>query len=269
MNNESIGAPIALGRTAEIYAWEEGYILKLFREWFPADGVDLEARITRIVRSSGLSVPAVGDVVKVSGRLGLVYERVEGASMLATFQTKPWALIRSARLLAELQANMHACIVLELPSQRQRLESKIRAARALPPDMQEAALEALAKMPDGDRLCHGDFHPDNILMTERGPIIIDWIDATRGNPLADVARTSLLTSLGSLPPGASARWLINTVRGWFHRAYLKRYFQLRPSDRQQLTAWQPVIAAARLSENIAREQDRLLALVKAGLGRRD
>lgn len=46
-----------------------------------------------------------------------------------------------------------------------------------------------------------DFHPDNVLLAARGPVIIDWPDATRGQPLADVARTSLLLRLGGLPPG--------------------------------------------------------------------
>ena len=265
----SLGKPIALGRTAEIYTWEEGQILKLFRDWFSADGVEYEARITRMVHATGSPIPAVGEVVEVNGRLGLIYERVEGSSMLETLKTKPWTLFRSARLLAELQADMHACIVPELPSQRQRLENKIRAAEMLPPDMQEAGLKALDKMPDGDRLCHGDFHPDNVLMTARGPVIIDWIDATRGNPLADVARTSLLLSLGAPPSGTSGRWLLDAGRRWFHMTYLKRYDQLRPIDHRQLTAWQPVIAAARLSENISEERDRLLALVKAGLSQDD
>lgn len=265
MSTTSLGDPIALGRTAEIYAWEEDQILKLFRHWFPADGVEYEGRIARMVHAVGLPVPAVGEVVETNGRLGLIYERVEGSSMLETFKSEPWTLFRFARLLAELQADMHACTVPELPSQRQRLENKIQAAEMLAPDMQEAGLKALDKMPDGDRLCHGDFHPDNILMTAQGPVIIDWIDATRGNPLADVARTLLLLSLGAPPPGTSARWLLDAARHWFHTAYLKRYFQLRPSDQRQLTAWQPVIAAARLSENIPEEQGRLVALVKAGL----
>lgn len=264
MSTTPLGEPIALGRTAEVYAWGEGQILKLFRDWFPADGVEYEARIARAVHEAGLPVPAIGKVVEIGDRLGLVYERVEGPSLLETSATKPWTLLRSARLLAQLHASLHASTVPELPSQRERLENNIRAAGALPPDVKEATLKALHKMPDDDRLCHGDFHPDNVLMTARGPIVIDWIDAVRGNPLADVARTCLLFSLGALPPGTPARWLLEAGRRPFHMTYLKRYFQLLPGDRQQLSAWQPVVAAARLAENISEEQDRLLALVKAG-----
>jgi uncharacterized protein (TIGR02172 family) len=260
-----LGKPIALGRTAEIYVWGEGQILKLFRKGVSADGVEREARIAQAIHAAGLPVPAVGEVVEINGRLGLIYERVEGTSMLEILSAKPWTLFRYARLLAELQADIHARIMPGLPSQRKRLENKIRAAEALPPELQEVALKALDRMPDGDRLCHGDFHPDNVLITMRGSIIIDWVNATSGNPLADVARTSLLLTIGDLPPGTTVRWLLNTLRRLFYRIYLKRYFQLRPGDRGQLRAWQPVIAAARLSENIPQERNQLLAIVKAGL----
>jgi Ser/Thr protein kinase RdoA (MazF antagonist) len=264
-----LGKPVALGRTAEMYAWKEGQILKLFRDWWPAARVEYEAHIARMVSAAGLPVPAVGEVVEIDGRLGLTFERVDGPSLLETFRTKPWTLFVSARLLAELHADMHACSVPELPSQRQRLANTLKQAETLPADMREAGLKALNNLPDSDQLCHGDLHPANILMTARGPIIVDWLDATRGNPLADVARSSLLLRVSAPPPGASGRWLFRAGRRWFRRTYLERYFQLRPGDRWQLTAWQPVIAAARLRDNIRAEQEQLLALVRAGLSRYD
>ena len=260
---------MALGRTAEIYAWEQGQILKLFWEWFSADGVEHEARIAHAVHAAGLPVPAVGEVVEVNGRLGLIYERVEGPSIFEAILARPWTLLRSARLLAQVQADVHARgIVPELPSQRERLENKIRAAEALPPDLQKAALKALGKMPDGSRLCHGDFHPGNVLMAARGPIIIDWIDATYGNPLADIVRSSLLIR-GAAAGGSLAGWRMKTMVRWYHATYLRRCFQLRPGDQQQFAAWQPIVAAARLSENILEEQDWLLSLVRAGLAKGD
>jgi len=257
-----LGKPIALGRTAEIYAWEEGQVLKLFKDWFSSDGVKYEAQIARAVHTSGLPVPAVGEVVEINGRLGLIYERVAGPSMLEYLLTKPWTFIREARVLAELHADMHASNILpELPSQRQRLEDKIRSAAVLPPDLREAGLRSLSQMPDGNRLCHGDFHPGNILIAASGPIIIDWIDATHGNPLADVARTWVILS----EPGLSIPWAVKALRSRLLNIYLKRYFQLHPGDQGQLTAWLPIVAAARLNENIPEIQEWLLAQVKAGL----
>ena len=65
MSTTSLGKPIALGRTAEVYAWEEGQVLKLFLDWFSADRVEYEAQIAGPVHASGLPVPAVGDVVEI------------------------------------------------------------------------------------------------------------------------------------------------------------------------------------------------------------
>ena len=137
---------------------------------------------------------------------------------------------------------------------------KIQHAQPLSPDLKQAALAALQKLPDGDRLCHGDFHPDNVMMSPAGAVIIDWIDATSGNPLADLARSQLLLGKGALPPGVMLGWLIQLIRGRYLRLYLERYSQLNPIDQAQLEAWFPVIAAARLSEDIPGEEARLIRI---------
>ena len=90
------------------------------------------------------------------------------------------------------------------------------------------------------------------------PIIIDWTDATRGDPIADVARSSIILQ------GAA---LTDPSAGWFHDVYLKRYFRLYHDNvHHQYRAWRPIVAAVRLTENIAEQQEWLLAQVKAGLG---
>ncbi|MHC5034553.1 MAG: phosphotransferase family protein [Planctomycetota bacterium] len=260
----SPGPWIAEGRTAEIYAWGEGRVLKLFRDWFPPDAVEHEARVARAVHAGGMAVPAAGDVVEMGGRRGLVYERVEGPSMWEWLRSQPWRILRCARLLAQLHAGMHATVVPGLPSQRLRLTEKIEAAAALPSELRDAALDSLSGMPEGDRLCHGDFHPGNILMAARGPVIIDWIDATSGNPLADVARTWVIMSETTAPGSPLSWWRRLTIR-WLCGAYRRRYLQLCARDREELIAWRPIVAAARLSEDIPQSREWLLNLAESGL----
>lgn len=158
---------------------------------------------------------------------------------------------------------MHEKVVSNLPEQQQRLEQSILSAEALSPAQKEAAINAAKQLPSGNRLCHGDFHPDNVIMSARGAVTIDWTTANQGNPLADVARTSLLLQLGELPPGTRAmtRWLVAAGRKLFHKLYLKRYFELRPDNKQQLAAWQYPIVAARLGDGIVEEQSQLLTLL--------
>jgi len=262
----TLGGPIGSGVTAEVYAWDEGQVLKLFRNWVRVDQVDYEARAVRAVHAAGLPVPAVGEQLEVDGRIGLVYERVDGPTLHQYLDAKPWTLFRCARIMAGLHAGLHANHKAPgLRPLREKLESRLRAgsARGLPADLQEAALKALDAMPDGDSMCHGDFHAGNILMTARGPIIIDWDGASIGDPLADVATTLLLKDEVLARP--SIPWLVKLRVGRFYPSYLKRYFRLRPADVRKVVAWTPVLAAARFEEVVPETGDWLLSLVRQGL----
>lgn len=262
---DRLGQPVARGRTAEIYAWEPGWILKLYYDWFSLEDIEYEARLARAVHTSGLRVPDVGQIIRISDRNGLIYERVDGVTMMDQLARQPWKLPAFARRMAELHAGMHACaIAADLPSQRQRLAGKINRARSLETELRSRALAALETLPDGHWLCHGDFHPGNILITPHEPIIIDWIDASLGNPLADLARTTILVS-GAINTSQVTSPFARSALRLFHAIYLRQYFLIRPGGQAEYKRWLPVVAAARLSENIAEIENWLVSQVKLGL----
>jgi Ser/Thr protein kinase RdoA (MazF antagonist) len=259
---KELGSPIAYGRTAEIYPWPNNQVLKLFYDWFSQEAIGYEARLAEVVHGSGLPVPAVGEMVTVNGRTGLIYERVAGAALFEVMPKRPWTIFRYGRRTAELHAEMHSkTIPLEIPRQRQRLVEKIESAAALPDALRRQVLAALARLPDGDQLCHGDFHPANVMATPQGEVIIDWIDATRGNPLADLARSSII-ALGVASTAQTARTLDKLFVRLFHAIYLRRYLALRPEGKVEYGRWLPIVAAARLSENIPELEQWLLAQVE-------
>jgi uncharacterized protein (TIGR02172 family) len=257
--------PLALGRTAAVYAWKDGWVIKLFVTDWPPDWVEYEARIARIVHASGLPVPVVGEVIQVDGRIGLEYERVDGISMLAQIASRPWRAMCLARLFAELHAEMHTRSMPDLPELHSRLKGKINDFSGLPEDLRQAAQQTLQCMPRGDRLCHGDFHPGNILMTAHGPVIIDWTDAARGNPMADVARTRLLVSTPPTEEMKAVALMIRLFQGAFFRTYMQHYFKLQPEGKDQLDLWQPVVNAARLREGIPGDSQRLIPQIRQAL----
>ncbi|MFN2167163.1 MAG: hypothetical protein ACK2U9_12985, partial [Anaerolineae bacterium] len=104
----------------------------------------------------------------------------------------------------------------------------------------------------------------NVMMTAHGPVVIDWIDATLGRPLADVARSSVIV-LGILAPGSGATWMERIMVRWHHRIYLRHYFRLRPGGEEEYRAWRPIVAAARMSEGITQLQGWLGSQVEKGL----
>jgi aminoglycoside phosphotransferase (APT) family kinase protein len=266
------GPLIGQGRTAEIYAWGQDRVLKLYQDWMPLSAVEREYAITRTAHAAGLPVPATEQLVEVEGRHGIVFERLVGPSMLAELETRPWRIFAVSRRLGELHAQVHDCTAPpELPSQRRQIENGIQAAKDLPEADKEALRCYLAELPEGDTLCHGDFHPDNIMMTARGPVIIDWMTGTRGHPLADVARTALLFHTGGLPPGTPLylRALSAASRSLMYRQYLKRYFKYHPASPQPMDAWDLPLMAARLCEveGYPREKRLILKRLNARLMR--
>jgi hypothetical protein len=50
----------------------------------------------------------------------------------------------------------------------------------------------------------------------------------------------------------------------YHRAYLHQYRALVPDTKNELNLWTPVVAAARLNEDIIPEREALLQMVEEG-----
>ncbi|MCC7261382.1 MAG: phosphotransferase [Candidatus Latescibacteria bacterium] len=259
-----LGEKLAAGRTAEIHAWGEGQVLKLCHPWVWAGDAESERRKTAIAVALGLPVPAVGEIVQLGERTGLVFARVEGESMMARLEREPGYFEAAARQLAQLHLALHERTAPDsLPAQREVLARRLGEAPLLSPAQREAALQALARQPVGDRLCHGDFHPGNLILSPAGPVIIDWIDASRGCPAADLARSVLLfrghIETSGVPPA------LRQAMEHFHQTYLDTYLAAAPARRDVYRRWFPLMAAARLCEGIAEQNDWLLQQVREGL----
>lgn len=259
------GELLARGRTAEVLAWKNGQVLKLFVGEYSAKQVAYEARVTDAIYKAGLPAPAVGGVVEVEGRQGIILERVDGPSMLQAFRSRPWRSGQLGRMQAELHAALHSCELPWLPSLREDIRSNIQSQSKLPDDTKRTILNQLEQLPDGNTVCHRDFHPDNILMSSQGPVVIDWANSRRGDPLADVAASSLLLRLAPVPQFMPGKWLISIFRAWFHSAYLKRYLELRPVSRDRISAWELPLVASRIADNIPEEEELILAFLKKAL----
>jgi len=266
------GPLIGTGRTADVFTWRQDCILKLYQAWMPASAIEREFTITRLACSTGLPVPATEELIEFDGRLGIVFERIRGIPMLKVLENQPWRLSPLSCLLAELHARMHTCLLpADMISQRQRIVEGIGWAKDLPDPQKRSILAILDGLPEADAFCHGDFHPDNVLLTERGPFIIDWMNGGRGHPLEDVARTSLLLQAGGLPPGMSPfmRLVINALRRLFYSVYLKRYLQIHPASSSEIDSWQLPLLAARLFEveNYPQEKTLILQRIQAALAK--
>lgn len=271
-------ALIGQGRTAEIFEWGEGGALRLFREVASLDWVQRELRAFRLVNEAGIPSPAVypsdseDGLIVIEGRLGFAMDRIDGPSMLKVLTRRPWKLLPFARALAGLHLSMHGQVIPDLPSQRDRFHRVIdHLADEFGEAMTSRIHDSLDRLSDGNAVCHGDFHPDNIILSGRGPIIIDWGPASAGAPAADVAWTVYLFQHGGNPPGM-ARWqriVLATFRQLFLAVYRGTYARRASFSWSEVERWAPVIAVIRLGDGIPEEREVLLRIIQEHFGRID
>ena len=255
-----IGPQIGAGREAEVYAWGDGAVVKLYRPGF----VGHRAESVALAKLDGHSVaPRLIDLVECDGRPGLVLERLGGSDMLALLQRQPWRVLALARALAKVHLTVHGVHApVDLPDLRRVLAVRIDDA-ALPPRLRDIALRVLDGLPSGDRLCHGDFHPGNVLVTPDQVSVIDWAGAARGVPEADHARTLLLLRWADPLPGTPlvSRALMAAGRSVFAHGYARAYTGGSHRPLQLVDSWLTVHVAARLSEGIEVERPTLIAFL--------
>jgi aminoglycoside phosphotransferase (APT) family kinase protein len=238
---------LASGWTSDVYTWDEGRVLKLHGEWMPAFLADWEWKNSRAVHAMGLSAPAVFEQVEVAGRRGIIFERLDGVSLFRHVESRPWLIFGAARQLADLHAKIHQHTApSEMRSRHEQIAQFIESKAHFSDAQRLEIRDNLERLPKGAALCHGDFHPANIVLTARGPVIIDWSSASRSHPMTDVAQTSYLFRHASLPPGTAwhARVLLIFSRHLLHTTYLDRYLRLHPGTRAEIEAWQPTLRAS-------------------------
>jgi Phosphotransferase enzyme family len=191
------------GREADIFDWGGGRVLRLYR----SVTADLEARyqadLLRQLAGLGLRVPRVYEVVTVMGRPGIVMERLDGADLLTDLARRPWRVLQVGGICGRLHASLNDAPAPSIvPSLQERLSGRVAGSDLVPERYAQLALDALSGLPEADHLCHGDFHPGNVMMSGGEPVIIDWSIAASGSAEADFAQSQLILSLGEPPPGA-------------------------------------------------------------------
>lgn len=253
-----LGTPLARGSRSVVHEFGPGAVAKVPLPETPEGWIRFEAIYTEAVAGCGVAVPQVLGIEVIDGREVSIFERVDGPTMWDALLHDP----TSARVLGQQLAALHAALLavtppITLPSQRARITTKIaEAARLIDPQI--ARFSARIPATSGRVvLCHGDFHPKNIILAAGGPVIIDWFDASRGDALADMARTSILmrgnpesdlTATAGHLPGASSAML-----DALHTYYLDAVLAATSTTEDALAPWRIVQIAARLAEGVDRE----------------
>jgi uncharacterized protein (TIGR02172 family) len=192
------GKIIGEGNTATVYEYKEGTVLKLFVQGYPRSAVEKEFQNAKAINSMNFAKPKAHEVICCEDRMGIIYDRVEGESLLE-WVLKTGDLQRCAEYMARLHKMIVQNRVSHVPDYKEFLKTNILKARSTKSMEPEGVLEILDKLEDGDTLCHGDFHPGNILISNGHATVIDFMNVCHGNILYDVARTVFLVEYTPVP----------------------------------------------------------------------
>ena len=195
------------------------------------------------VEETGLNMPRVLEVTKVDGKWAIVSEYITGKTLEELMAEHPEKLDEYLEMFVELQLKMHSKTCPMLNKLKDKMNRKISQA-----DIDETTRyelhTRLEGMPKHTKVCHDDFNPTNIIITESGiPYIIDWAHATQGNASADVARTYLLFSLEGKRDVADK--------------YVDLFCKKSGTPLKYVQKWLPIVAASQSVKGKPEERDFL------------
>jgi uncharacterized protein (TIGR02172 family) len=267
MTNSTSSTPpaekLGNGRTADVTIYSPDQVLKLYKSWMPASAVEREFRSTQAAFSVGLPVPQPFQLIEQNGCFGIVFEYVHGVSLMQELQQHPWRLRSVAQQLAQLQVQINQTPApAGLPSQHEQMIRNIDRTNDLSENEKDQIKAVLSSLPEGKVFCHGDFHPDNVLLSPRGPVIIDWLTGASGSAAGDLSRSVMILETSTLPPGISQprQFVINSFRRRLVDDYRQQYLKNNPQPLDKLARWELPILAARLIEvsDFPREKELIL-----------
>ncbi|MBE7088195.1 MAG: aminoglycoside phosphotransferase [Clostridiales bacterium] len=217
--------------------------IKIFDANFSKSDILNEALNQARVEETDLNIPRIQDIEVIDGRWSIVMDFVEGITLEQLMKDHPEKEDEYLNLFIDIQRTVLSKKVPLLNKLKDKMNTRISIAK-LDATTRYELHTRLDSLPKHLNLCHGDFNPSNIIITQDGtPYIIDWSHATQGNSSADVARTYLLFYLNGKEALAEK--------------YLHLYCKKSDTAKQYVQKWIPIVAASRLTK-AKQEEDEFL-----------
>ena len=221
--------------------------IKVFNAEYSKADVLNEALNQARIEETGLNIPKVLEVTMIDGRWAIVSEFIKGKTLAQLMQEDPDRKNEYIELLVDLQMSVHKKTCPLLNKLKDKMSRKI-ALTELDATTRYDLHTRLEGMPKHNKVCHGDFNPSNIIITDDGtPYVIDWAHATQGNASADVARTYLLF------------WLNGDIDG--AAFYLDTFCKKSDTAKQYVQKWMPIVAASQSVKGNDKEREFLMSWV--------
>ena len=234
-------------RTGKTIYKDEDRAVKVFDADYSKSDILNEALNQARIEETGLNIPKILGVTMVDGKWAIVSEFIKGKTMAQLMQENPDKFDEYLEQFVDIQMSIHEMKAPLLTKLKDKMNRKISQAD-IDATTRYDLHTRLEGMPKHNKVCHGDFNPSNIIITDEGvPYILDWSHATQGNASADVARTYLLF------------WLEGNIEG--AKKYLELFCKKSDTAKQYIEKWLPIVAASQSVKGNAKEREFLLSWV--------
>lgn len=235
---------IAKRKNKEIYA-DNDTVVKLYVEGYSQSDILNEAlNQSRVEEFSNLNVPRLIEVGKLENRWAIISEKIEGKTISTLIKEEPENFDKYLNLFVDVQLAILSNEVPLLNRIKEKFTRKLENATNIDENTKYELLQRLQGMKNHNKLCHGDYHPSNVIVKEDGTVyVIDWAHVTQGNASADAARTYLLFSIDNKEEVAEK--------------YLNLFSEKSGIEKSNIQRWIPIVAATQMTKNIEEEQEFL------------
>ena len=234
-------------RTGKTIYKDEDRAVKVFDSDYSKADILNEALNQARIEETGLNIPKILGVNMIDGKWAIVSEFIKGKTMAQLMAENPDKFDEYLEQFVDIQMGIHEMKAPLLTKLKDKMNRKISQADIDATTRYELHTR-LEGMPKHNKVCHGDFNPSNIIITEDGvPYILDWSHATQGNASADVARTYLLF------------WLDGNIEG--AKKYMELFCKKSDTAKQYIQKWLPIVAASQSVKGNAKEREFLLSWV--------
>ncbi len=255
---------VAQGGEAEIYDLGTDKILRVCRE-VNEHALDTEKVLYPLLEEHAVCVPKIYEYSQIDGKAAVVMQKIHGGTMLGSLTKHPLGAVRQIKRMARMQA---AVSEIEVSEPFRTIQGNVNYFVKQPPILEEKLmdfiLDLFSELPKGNQLCHGDFHPGNILTQDGTDYIIDWSGAYRSSYLSDVAHTYLLLKCVPHIPGESVlRHKAQRIAGAaVAEAYRKEAQRLKPFDDAMFSKWTVVMAFLRVHYGMPSEKTERMKYIR-------
>ena len=234
-------------RTGKTVYKDGDRVIKVFENGYSKADILNEALNQARIEETGLNIPKILGVSTENGKWAIISEYIKGKTLAQLMTENPDEFDEYLERFVDIQMEIHSKKAPLLTKLKDKMNRKINQAD-IDATTRYDLHTRLEGMPRHNKVCHGDFNPSNIIITDDGtPYIIDWAHATQGNASADVARTYLLF------------WLDGNIEG--AKKYMELFCKKSDTARQYIEKWLPIVAASQSVKGNAEEREFLLSWV--------